>query len=710
MNPQFTQPGLAARPVSGRGPSAVSLRAAARVAWSMWILSVLLTGFAALFYILSLSIPLEGRDRPPLEFLPVLIIAFLTFSTVGALVASRRPGNSIGWIFCALGIFLAGGFSAKFYADYTLIVQPGSLPGGAALILGLSWTAPILITAPTFVLLLFPNGRLSSRRWRSVVWLAAGAAAISILGSIFRPGVPDGDFPMVTNPFGIEGGIGNVLDLVSTAGIILAIVALLLSVTSTILRFRRSRGEERQQIKWIVYAGGAMISAFVAGEVVPGPDLFGDLIWAAGFIALIGIPVAVGIAILRHNLYDIDLIINRTLVYGALTTCVVGLYILVVGGLGAVLQERGSVAISLVATGLVAVLFAPLRDRLQHGVNRLMYGERDDPYAVLSRLGQRLEATLEPRAVLPAVAETVAQALKLPYVAVALKDGGERSNEFVVAASWGMPVDTPVRLPLVYQHEIVGELLLGSRVGEKGFSPADRRLLDDLARQAGVAAHAVRLTADLQRARERLVSAREEERRRLRRDLHDGLGPQLSSQTLTIDAIRALMRQDPDAAERLLLDLKSQSQDAITDIRRLVYALRPPALDDLGLLGAIRASAAQYSPYGLQIVVEAPETLPPLPAAVEVAAYRIAQEALTNVVRHAEARACIVSLDIDGEEGVLGLEIRDDGQGIGENRGTGVGLASMRERTAEVGGSLTIEPLSEGGTAVRARLPLPEQD
>lgn len=169
------------------------------------------------------------------------------------------------------------------------------------------------------------------------------------------------------------------------------------------------------------------------------------------------------------------------------------------------------------------------------------------------------------------------------------------------------------------------------------------------------------------------------------------------------------MRQDPDAAERLLLDLKAQSQDAITDIRRLVYALRPPALDDLGLLGAIRASAAQYGPYGLRVAVEAPETLPPLPAAVEVAAYRIAQEALTNVVRHAEARFCAVSLEIDGEAGVLRLEVRDDGRGIGESRGMGVGLASMRERTAELGGSLTVEPLPERGTAVRARLPVPEE-
>ena len=243
-------------------------------------------------------------------------------------------------------------------------------------------------------------------------------------------------------------------------------------------------------------------------------------------------------------------------------------------------------------------------------------------------------------------------------------------------------------------------------------------MLDDLARQAGIAAHAVLLTADLQRARERLVTAREEERRRLRRDLHDGLGPQLSSQALTIGAVRALMRRDPDSAEALLLDLKQQAQGAVADIRRLVYALRPPALDDLGLIGALREIAAQYGQNGLDVSVDVPESLPPLPAAVEVAAYRIAQEAMTNVARHAGARECSVSLALDEllDAGVLCLEVRDDGCGLPKVQAgvtspvqAGVGLHSMRERATELGGSLTVEALPEGGTVVRARLPLPEE-
>ena len=219
-----------------------------------------------------------------------------------------------------------------------------------------------------------------------------------------------------------------------------------------------------------------------------------------------------------------------------------------------------------------------------------------------------------------------------------------------------------------------------------------------------MAAHAVRLTADLQRSRERLVTTREEERRRLRRDLHDGLGPRLAAQTLKIGSARFLYPRDPAAADALLSELEADMESAISDIRRLVYDLRPPALDELGLVAAIHEAATQYTTNGLRVNIDAPESLPPLPAAVEVAAYRITQEALTNVVRHAEARNCKVRLSLGGG---LELEIIDDGVGLPEDRRTGVGLTSMRERTAELGGTCVVEPFAAGGTRVLARLPLP---
>jgi signal transduction histidine kinase/DNA-binding CsgD family transcriptional regulator len=226
-------------------------------------------------------------------------------------------------------------------------------------------------------------------------------------------------------------------------------------------------------------------------------------------------------------------------------------------------------------------------------------------------------------------------------------------------------------------------LVLGLRMGEEAFTLADRRFLDDLAHQIGVAAHAVRLSADLQRSRERLVTAREEERRRLRRDLHDGLGPQLAALTMRAEAARDLILSDPVQEETVLSDLIEQTQDAVDDVRRLVYALRPPALDALGLLAALRTQASHQNRGGLRITIDGPEQLPPLPAAVEVAAYRIVLEALSNVVRHAEARNCTVHLALDEAYGTLRLEVTDDGRGIGEDRGTGMGLSSMRERAAE---------------------------
>jgi len=487
---------------------------------------------------------------------------------------------------------------------------------------------------------------------------------------------------------------------------------------SQIHRYRHtSNAMQRQQIKWVVFGisvafggflGINMALAAAGAEAPTSPSaLVAYLVGytVIGYLAMLLIPVLIGIAMLRHHLFDIDLVINRTLVYGALTACVVGIYMLVVGELGSLLQARSNFVILLLAAGLVAVLFAPLRNRLQRGVNHLMYGERDEPYTVLSRLGQRLEVTLAPDAALRAIVETVAQALKLPHAAITLKQGGE----FAVAAEYGTAAGEPVILPLAYQREQVGQLILTPRSPGEEFTSSDRRLLEDLARQAGVAVHAVLLTADLQRSRERLVNAREEERRRLRRDLHDGLGPQLAAQTLKVGSARSLYPRDPAAADALLADLEVEMEAALTDVRRLVYNLRPPALDELGLAGAIREAAAQYGAWRtpnnsdkaerLDISVHAPELLLSLPAAVEVAAYRIAQEALTNVVRHAEARTCVIRLSL-GE--AVELEISDDGVGLPEDRRAGVGLTSMRERAAELGGTCVIEPMPQGGTHVLA--------
>ncbi len=618
---------------------------------------------------------------------------------VAALIFWRRSDDRMG-LFASLALLTFGTATFVFTLEALAARHP-------------AWEMPVaflhLLGSASFglFLYLFPDGRFVPRwtRWVALVWIA---------WQLPRYFVPD--WHLDPDAWYLWG-----TTVVWPAALGTALYA-------QAYRYRRvSNAVQRQQIKWVVFGIASALSVFIGlnlalGAFAPAPTsprtlaalLIGYLLVYA---ALLLIPLSISIAVLRYHLFDIDLVINRTLVYGALTASVVLLYVLVVGGLGELLQLRGNLIISLLATGLAAVIFQPLRDRLQRGANRLMYGERDDPYAVLSRLGSRLESTPAHDAVLPAVTRTVREALKLPYAEIQLR----REDGFETAAAAGDPGENALRLPLVYGGETVGQLVLGPRAGEGGFADAERRLLEDLAHQIGASAHAalmtdeaLKLSADLQRSRERLVEAREEERRRLRRDLHDGLGPQLSSQALTIDAVRKLMRRDPDAAEELLLDLKAEAQDAVADIRRLVYGLRPPALDDLGLLGALRESAAQYGAKGLNVVVDGPERLPPLSAAVEVAAYRIAQEALTNVARHAGADTCTVSLALD-EASVLCLEVRDDGRGIPDPQAhssvrAGVGLTSMRERATELGGSLVVEPLPQGGTRVRARLPLPEEE
>ena len=512
-----------------------------------------------------------------------------------------------------------------------------------------------------------------------------------------------------------------------------------IAIYAQVYRYRRvSSPTERQQTKWVLYG---LVMSMLLGLILSLPaiiqpalakpsTLYGLINQSAvsGLFNLL-IPASIGIALLRYRLWDINPIINRTLVYGLLTFLIVGLYTATVSGLGLVFEEDGRGLIPIIATALVAMLFQPLREGLQRAANHLVYGDRDDPYRVLSRLGQGLETSMDPDSMLPGIVETVAQSLKLPHVAVNLKN---LDGAFQIVAAYPHITNSPqasnasgtLSFPLVYQQEMIGQLILAPRAPGEEFSSQDKRLLSDLAHQVAIAAHAVRLTADLRRltvdlqqSREQLVMAREEERRRIRRDLHDGLGPTLAALALSANSVAELAATQPEAAARLAQEMQQEIRASIADIRRLVYELRPPALDELGLVAAIRDRTAQithieedggWKENSLIVQVEASEPFLDLPAAVEVAAYRIVLEALTNVVRHAQAHHCVIHLCI--WEGTLEIEVNDDGAGLPAEVHNGVGLLSMRERAAELGGSCEVSGALGQGTRVLARLPVVKKE
>jgi signal transduction histidine kinase len=366
-------------------------------------------------------------------------------------------------------------------------------------------------------------------------------------------------------------------------------------------------------------------------------------------------------------------------------------------GIDDLIKARGVAGV--ISAGVVALGFQPLRSNLQRRVQRLVYGDRADPYGALVRLGQRLQAAPEPGEVFTRIVDDVSNTLRLGYCAVTLTRDGTPE----IAAERGRPGREPQYVvPLSYQGNEIGELV-AEPAPQRALSPTDRHLLDDLARQAGAAVHSVRLMSDLQRSRERLIVAREEERLRLRRDLHDGLGPTLAALVFKIGLIRDSVQRDPERTDRLLQELGGETRGAIDDIRSLVYALRPPALDELGLVGALREQSALLSEgTGVEIGVESAD-LPELPPAVEVAAYRIVTEALTNAVRHAHASCCTVRLDLDAD---LAFDVSDDGVGFADDARMGVGLRSMHERATELGGSFEIEHSRGGGTRIRVGLPV----
>ena len=673
---------------SARGlPSAVAVRFFSLATWA-WLAS----GAALVLVAATAVLAVMGRD-----VYGTLIFGALGYALVGSLILARRPGHRMGPLLCAIALATAFSDFVFVYTRYTLMYSPGSLPFGTAFLWITAWGFAPAACLTAFVLpLVFPDGRLLSRRWRPVLWAALLIIPLSAVGWAFIPENMGSSLNYLPNPYPIPAAepVFEVMLLLAVGSGLIVLAAVSASV---VLRWRRSGQVVRLQLKWFL----ATMPILVAGIIAF--DFFPDSVTVALGIAGCLLPVAIGVAVLRYRLYEIDVILSRAVLYAALSVVVAVVYLAVVAIAGGVFGVGRSLGVQVLATVIAALALWPLRGRVQRGVQRLFFGDRDAPYAAMARLGRQVEEAAGAESVLGSVAKTVADSLRLPYAAVELRQG----NSWVPAAAWGLKPAVVKAFPLVSQRETVGRLLVGQRSPGEQLGAEDEQLLEDLARQVGPTAHAVALRGALEASLAKRVAAREEERRRLRRDLHDELGPTLAGLTLGLDTARSLAngKGNPEALQQLLSRLKTETQQAVTDVRRIVYGLRPPALDELGLAGSLREEIARLRREAPAVAITLHcqgDELAGLPAAVEVAAYRIVTEALTNVVRHSHACSCEVHINLD--QG-LAIDVCDDGVGFPEGWRAGVGITAMRERAAELGGDLGIQPREPHGTSIAARLP-----
>jgi signal transduction histidine kinase len=625
-------------------------------------------------------------------------VVLAVIAVVGAVVVLAVPGNRTGWLLLAAGAVMGVGEAFTQAGIYGVRTSPGSVPAAGYLAAtGPALQACGLLIAVVCVPTVFPDGHLPGPRWRWLPWAAAAAMACLFLGNLLSPSTNEDQLAGWHSPLGLPAGHGQLADALSVIGVFLAVAAAAGAIAGLVARWRRGGPLVRQQLLLLALAVCPPALVLLAVIVIGPPPG-----WVFG-LALLPLPVAIAVAILNHGLYDLRRAAHRTLMWLTMSGAVAGIYAVVVIASAALVPDHHAWWPSALAAALAALLLIPLRESLQRAVNRVVYGRWHEPYEVLAGLGERLEAAADVDRLLDAVLAELTTGLDLRDVGVLGPDGtvvaDATAPDSPAAAAEGH-AGSRTAVPLQAFGVTVGYLAYRT---DRGLSVPEERLVRDLARQLGAALHARLLREDLLRARERLVLAREEERRRLRRELHDGIGPALAGLTLKTETARALLPAGADGASRQLHDLGEEIRRTVLDVRRLVEGLRPPALDELGLAGACAQAAGRLTAgTELTATVLASQDMPPLPAAVEVAAYRIVVEAVTNAVRHARARCCQVSMSY--RDHALAITVTDDGMGLRATGSQGHGLAIMRERAEELGGTATVTNSSPGVT-VQARLP-----
>jgi signal transduction histidine kinase len=686
-------------------------RTAARLAWGAWIATLALAALSLVLVAVS-----ETSGDPTRFGVPGFEAALAwVFGTVGAVIASRRPANPIGWIFLGVGFFAGVQAVGIEYGTYAYYEGHGSRTLGHV---G-AWTGNwlwVLLIGPIFTILplIYPDGRLRSRRWRPVLALSLVAMVVGAVGQALLPRI-EGNLD-VGNPFGLESE--QPWSTVGYGGIFALIFLGIASAVSLFLRRRDAHGEERAQLRWLVYSGGLATAALA---------LFGWTNWRPGeFIVIAGfflIPVSVGVAILRYRLFDIDVVISKTVVYGALAAFVALVYVGVVIGVGAAVgasSDEPNVGLSILATAIVALAFQPLRRRLQHLVNRLVYGRRATPYEVLSEFAEHAGETYSTEDVLPRTARIVGEGIGAARADVWLRIG----EQLRPAASWpeGNKPLVPVPLfdaelpampgadaafPVRHRGEVLGALTVVKPRGEP-MTPAEEKLLGDLASQAGLILRNVRLTEELRAnleelraSRQRIVAAQDTERRRIERNIHDGAQQELVALAMKLRLAEGLMDADPGKAREMVVQLQSDATGALDNLRDLARGIYPPVLADAGLTAALDAQARR-SPVAVSLDADGIGRYPP---EVEAAVYFCVLEALQNAAKYSAGSDVAVRVWAE-DGGGLAFTVGDHGRGFDPaTTPRGSGLQNMADRLAALGGTLEIRSAVGSGTTVEGRIP-----